>query len=287
MIKANLLRKYAIVTGGTGGVGKEIAKMFNRNKVPVIITGRNKESTDRVADDLYRNKYPATDYPILGLQLDLNDSDSLDNFVNEIKKRNISIKYLINNAGILNLDKIDKINTKTLSLLFNVNTHGPISLSAKFKKEIVQNKGAILFNSPPYKIDQKTSRIMPYMQSKLAQTTFMKSLAHSISPHSALVSSFWTHYPLETDAILKRGVGTKEDCMLPSILAKTVEEMLWYTSPEIIHGREIVDAFFLSNRNISLERFFSGENHPPTLDDLFYDFLKKIDMLENIPLLTK
>ena len=39
--------------------------------------------------------------------------------------------------------------------------------------------GAILFNSPPYIIDDKTKYLMPYA-TKLAQTTFMKSLAHLI-----------------------------------------------------------------------------------------------------------
>ena len=63
--------------------------------------------------------------------------------------------------------------------------------------------GGILFNTPPYNIHDKTSYLLPYMQTKLAQTTLMKSLANSNLNNNALICGFWTNFPLSTDAIYK------------------------------------------------------------------------------------
>ena len=282
MLKTLPRRNWAIVTGGTGGVGREIANIFNNNNIPVIITSRNQKNATNVANSLYNN-HDTTTTPIVGAGVDLNNNDSVEHFINEIKFRNYKIKYLINNAGVLNLEKINTITKKKLDLLFNVNVLGPLCLSGAFLNDIKQNKGAILFNSPPYKIDEKTTRIMPYMQSKLAQTTLMKSLSNSLPPSTALISSFWTDYPLATDAILKRGVGEINDCLDPLILAETVEEMIWGVQPQDIHGKEIVDDTFLKERGISIDRYIldprrrTGGSLPPPqkLDKLFMSFLRK------------
>tara|TARA_A100001015_G_C14979845_1_gene708993 strand:+ start:429 stop:845 length:417 start_codon:yes stop_codon:yes gene_type:complete len=125
---------------------------------------------------------------------------------------------------------------------------------------------------------------MPYMQTKLAQTTLMKSLAHSISNKQntntdldILISSFWTNYPLLTDAILKNDVGSKEDCMHPSILSKTVEELLFNTKNRQDYiGREIIDKTFLEQQNIDITPFKISKNKEiDNLDNLFLKHLQK------------
>ena len=44
-----LENKVAIITGGTRGIGLEIARLFKENKGEVIIFGSKKESVDTVA----------------------------------------------------------------------------------------------------------------------------------------------------------------------------------------------------------------------------------------------
>lgn len=48
-----LLRgRKALITGGTGGIGSEMAKMFARSGAKVIITGRSKEKIERVVNKI-------------------------------------------------------------------------------------------------------------------------------------------------------------------------------------------------------------------------------------------
>ena len=48
----------ALITGGTRGVGLEIAKMFKQRNFNVIITGRDSEYANSIATKL-NNDYPS------------------------------------------------------------------------------------------------------------------------------------------------------------------------------------------------------------------------------------
>ena len=280
------MHKIALVTGGTRGVGKEIAKMFQRHNIDVIITGRTEESAKSAAHDLNLHG-PCMSHGgnVTGYELDftkLKMMEERNEILNLLKTQQIKPTYLINNAGVLMLDPMKQITPKQLNVMFNVNIFGPMLLTKYCMPHMWKQKdGGILFNCPPYAIDEKTTYLMPYMQTKLAQTTFMRSLANSVPNESnVLVSSFWTNYPLKTDAILKRGIGSEADCMHPRILARTVEGILFGdpVDPDkrrAHNGAQIVDKPFLESRNIDLTEFQMDKNHkPPHLDELFASHLK-------------
>jgi hypothetical protein len=112
------------------------------------------------------------------------------------------------------------------------------------------------------------------MQTKLAQTTFMHSLSNLHLSSDVLVSSFWTKYPLMTDAIISRGIGNIEECMHPSILSRTIEELLFNTANRVYYnGKVILDDDFLKNQNIDVNQYKMGKD-VPSLDSLFLKYLK-------------
>lgn len=281
--------KTALVTGGTRGVGKEITKMFLDRNINVIMTGRNIENVKQIEYEINKNnKINKTNKArVTGYKLDFTDLEGSSKILYKLKNKEIKPTYLINNAGVLMMDNMNNITPKRMEILYLVNTFGPLLLTKYCMEDMWKKKyGAILFNSPPYIIDDKTKYLMPYMQTKLAQTTFMKSLAHSLideknnnknTETNILVSSFWTNYPLLTDAILKNGVGSEEDCMHPSILAKTVEELLFNTpNREDYIGSEIIDKTFLEEKNIDITNFKINNNkNIDKLDDLFLKYLNK------------
>ena len=57
----NFKDKVVIVTGGTRGIGLEVAKSFYEKEANVIIFGSKKESVDKALEELYQdmmNMYP-------------------------------------------------------------------------------------------------------------------------------------------------------------------------------------------------------------------------------------
>lgn len=91
--------RSALVTGGTSGIGNEIAKSFLKAGASVIITGRRQERVDKVVSQL---KTEIQGCNIFGVVMDIKD-------IGRIKERiekaielapNHQIDILVNNAGV-------------------------------------------------------------------------------------------------------------------------------------------------------------------------------------------
>ena len=47
--------KTALVTGASGGIGLEFAKLFAKQKINLVLVARNKELLEKIANDLSKN----------------------------------------------------------------------------------------------------------------------------------------------------------------------------------------------------------------------------------------
>jgi 3-oxoacyl-[acyl-carrier protein] reductase len=104
----NLAEKNIIITGGTGGLGREMVSMLVRKKSKVIVFDIN----DKLLDSLSK-KYNCVD-PIL---CDVTDPLQVTNKVNDVYEKYGQLHGLINNAGLIynepliNLLSIDRVHS--------------------------------------------------------------------------------------------------------------------------------------------------------------------------------
>ena len=94
----SLENKKVVLTGATGGLGKEIAMHLASLNAHLIFACRNREKAEKLADEI-KNKY---EVKIDFLELDFEDLKSVKNAISKIKKYN-GIDVLINNSGIYNV----------------------------------------------------------------------------------------------------------------------------------------------------------------------------------------
>ena len=94
--------KIALITGGSRGLGKDMAINLAKNEIDVIITyNTKKEEAIAVVDEVKKFGRKAT-----ALQLDASDIGSFPHFINEVKNalketfEAEAFDFLINNAGI-------------------------------------------------------------------------------------------------------------------------------------------------------------------------------------------
>jgi NAD(P)-dependent dehydrogenase (short-subunit alcohol dehydrogenase family) len=96
------LTKIALVTGGSRGLGKDMALSIARKEIDVILTYRsNKDEAEDVVKQIENGGRKAATLP-----LDMNSVEKLDEFVTGVnsllqaKFNSHKLDFLINNAGM-------------------------------------------------------------------------------------------------------------------------------------------------------------------------------------------
>ncbi|WP_448375353.1 SDR family NAD(P)-dependent oxidoreductase [Fervidobacterium sp.] len=85
--------RWALVTGGSSGIGREFALQLAKRGLNLVIVGRNSLALSSVADEIHG----INDVSVVILQADLTKKSDLDNLIDNTSR--FSIDLLINNAG--------------------------------------------------------------------------------------------------------------------------------------------------------------------------------------------
>lgn len=140
-----MTNKIALVTGGSRGLGRDMALQLADKGYDVLITFQsNKEAADAVVKDITAKGKKAA-----ALQLDVAESKSFDAFVNNVRQTLQStfnaekIDALVNNAGIGLHANIGEVPEEGLDLMYSVHLKAPYLLTQKLLP-IFNNGGSIV-----------------------------------------------------------------------------------------------------------------------------------------------
>lgn len=88
-------KKFALVTGGTGGIGLEFAKLLAADHYNLVIVARDRQELDDVSNTLSA-RHPIE---VVTIQKDLFDRDAPREVIETLKAKGIVLDILVNNAG--------------------------------------------------------------------------------------------------------------------------------------------------------------------------------------------
>lgn len=234
-----LENKVTIITGGTRGIGLEIARLFKENKAEVIIFGSKKETVDN-AINILKNE----GHHVSGYYPNLNDYNEIVEVINEIHNKYGHIDILINNAGISANKKIEDTTSEDFKNIMNLNVNAIFNMTkavVPYMKE--KHNGVILNTSSMVSIYGQPSGV-GYPASKFAVNGLTKSLARELAASNIRVNA------------VAPGI-TKTDMV--ENLPKEVIEPLIKTIPlgRIGEPRDIANAFlFLAS---DMASYITGE----------------------------
>ena len=252
--------RAALITGGTSGIGYEMAKAFVKAGATVIITGRNKEKAlaacERLESELsVRNRI----FPLVMDNTKVREFTSkFEEAVNMTENKRIDI--LVNNAGLVG-GEISTCTEEQYDAIVDTNLKGTFFLSQHVARYFIANKihGNILNIGSSSSLRPATSA---YTMTKWGVYGLTKGLAKILAPHGITVNGL-APGPTATPMLMPGGI--KDDIAFNNPLGRfempcEIANMAVFLVSDM--GRAIVGDMI----------FMTGGSGVVTYDDVKYRF---------------
>ena len=231
----NFNGKIALITGGTGGLGREVSMAFLEAGATVVVTYRVAEefaALAAAAEKIGANR------PI-GASVDVTDAQAVEKFIAGIVADHGRLDILVNTvggyAGGTNLWESD---ARTYDKMLSLNVAAGFVLArAVVPQMIKQNRGWIVNIASKAAVDHAAGGSL-YAASKAAALAMMDSLAADVKPFNVNVNSV---LPSIIDTAANRAAMPKADFSKwpkPDEIARVIL-FLCTEDARVIHGAAI------------------------------------------------
>lgn len=135
------LNKYTLITGGSDGIGFELAKLFAESKNNLIIVARNKNKLENIEKN-FKKEYRIS---IEVIQCDLSVDKACEKIIKIVEEKNIIVDNLINCAGIGSFGFFHESEEGFEEKLININILSLTILTKYFLGKMIERReGGIL-----------------------------------------------------------------------------------------------------------------------------------------------
>lgn len=134
--------KTALITGGTSGIGYELAKLFAKDQFNLVIIARNLERLQSVKNELEDQH----NIQVKILSKDLTKHESAEEIYDELKQQKWNIDVLVNNAGFGSYGPFDQIDLQHELAMLHVNIVTLTHLTKLFIRDMKSNNSGKILN---------------------------------------------------------------------------------------------------------------------------------------------
>jgi NADP-dependent 3-hydroxy acid dehydrogenase YdfG len=203
----NIEGKVVLITGGSTGIGAEVARLLAGRGAKVAVAARRKDKLDAVVDAI-----SAAGGTALAYQLDVTDKHQVEAVVAATVADFGRIDVLINNAGLMPIRPMAEVNTDEWDAMIDVNLKGTLyGIAAVLPRFMAQDSGHIINLSSVAGIKVFAPGGTVYSGTKFAVSAISEGLRQEVG-HTIRVTSI---APGAVDSDLKHSTsGTATDTVL-------------------------------------------------------------------------
>jgi uncharacterized oxidoreductase len=212
-----------LVTGGSSGIGRELARELSRAGNTVIVAGRRQAALEETA---------AGQPGMIAMKLDMADGQGIAQFAARVIAEYPGLNVLINNAGIMSFE--DKIDLTAAEAAITTNLLGPIRLTSALLAQLIAQPQSTIINVSSSLAFVPLIFTPTYCATKAALHSWSVSLREQLRQTSVEVIEV---IPPAVQTELTPGQSSSAHAMpLDTFIADTMS-MLWQQpTPEEISG---------------------------------------------------
>jgi citronellol/citronellal dehydrogenase len=265
----------AVISGGSRGIGLEIAKRIAGDGANVTLIAKTAEPHPKLPGTIYTaaeeiEAAGGTALPFVG---DIRDEGQVAAAVEQTVERFGGVDIVVNNASAINLAPIAALEPKRYDLMQDINSRGTFVLTRACLEHLRASGHAhVLTLSPPLSADPKwLAGHAAYTLSKMGMTMLTLGLAADEAEHGIGANCLWPRTIIATAAVqnLLGGDEAMARARTPAIYADAAYEVL-KRDPRECTGNAFIDDEVLAEAGITDLSAYSEPGAELALD-LFVD----------------
>ena len=179
-----LFGKTALITGGSRGLGFEIAKQLSDAGVRVALCARDIEELKHA-----EAKLKSRGGDVFILPADISDRDSAESIVRSVTERFGSLDILVNNAGIIEVGPLEEMQVEDFENAMQIHYFGPLYLAMAALPGMRAKRSGRIVNIASIGGKISVPHMLPYCGSKFALVGLSEGLRAELQKDGIYVTT--------------------------------------------------------------------------------------------------
>lgn len=239
------MRKTALITGASSGLGKEFAKQLAEQDYNLVIVARRENLLKDLARKLSQVKVNI-------YAIDLTAENAVENLIKYLSDEKIFIHVLINNAGFGDYARFDQADIGKLQNMIDLNVKVLTDLMYYISQQMIRRQSGYILNIASTAAFQPGPMMATYFATKHYVLALSEAVAHEWKNEGVKVCALC---PGPTKTEFFDHADMNNSTMMKSIKLPSAEEVSKFGLEFMFKGKSLAVHGFLNNLLIFIGRF--------------------------------
>jgi short-subunit dehydrogenase len=177
--------KATLITGASGGIGCEMAKVFARNKHNLVLVARSKDKLQQLAEELSKEH----SIKVYVIDKDLSENGAATKIYDRVKGLNLDIDILVNNAGFGYVGLFHEADLQKDIDMIQVNISALTELTKLFGRGMAEKRNGSILNVASTGSYHPGPYTAVYYATKAFVLSFSEAIAEELKPFNVAVTA--------------------------------------------------------------------------------------------------
>lgn len=175
----NIKDKVVVITGASSGLGEAAAKHLSWLGATVVLGARRADRIDKLAKEIHDNGGNA-----LAIVVDVTQRDQVKRLVDTTVEAFGRVDVILNNAGVMPLSPIDRLNVDEWDMMIDVNIKGVLNGIAAVLPYMKEQKSGQIINTSSVAGHKVFNGSAVYSATKFAVRALTEGLRMDVKPYN-------------------------------------------------------------------------------------------------------
>lgn len=229
----------ALITGASNGIGLELAKIHARKGDHLVLVARSKTRLDELKAELEKT-YGVHVYTI---GKDLSEPNSAAEVYEETRAQNITVDYLINNAGFGDFGMFVSTDRDKEHRMIQLNNDTLVYMTKLYLKDMVARRSGRVMNVASTAAFQSGPTMAVYYATKAFVLSFSEAIDNEVREFGVTVT---TLCPGATESGFQQAAAMEESALVKGKKLPTAQDVAEYGYRAMMQGKTVAIHGFMN-----------------------------------------